>query len=139
MKYFKAFELVDPDTYARFGERSLQFFRPEALRMLDGVREFLGVPCIVNDWKSGGQYRFSGLRPRSCAIGAEYSAHRFGCAFDVKPRGMTIAAAWAKIQGAKGDPRIALIRRVEDISYTPTWLHVDTYEHDGDGILVVKP
>lgn len=132
-------ELVDKATFDRLGERAYMLFRPEALRMLQGVREFLGVPCVVNDWDKGGQYSQSGFRPSSSTVGAPYSAHRLGCAFDLKPKGMTIAAAWAKIQGAPNDPRVKLIRRVENIEKTPTWLHIDTYEHDGAGILVVNP
>jgi len=52
---------------------------------------------------------------------------------------MTIDAAWAKIKGAWSDPRIQLIRRMEDRSIATTWLHVDTFEHDAPGVLIVKP
>jgi hypothetical protein len=138
-KNFTAEEIVDRETFEKLGARSFMLFRPEALRMLDGLRDFLGVPLVINDWHRGGQYQYSGYRPASCTVGAKYSAHRLGCAFDLKPKGLTISAAWAKIQGSPNDPRLALLRRVENISATPTWLHVDTYEHDGAGILVVNP
>jgi len=138
-KFFTIEELVDKVTFEKFGQKAWQFFRPEALVMLDGVRGFLGVPCVVNDWHRGGQYQLSGFRPPSSTVGATYSAHRLGCAFDLKPKGMTISAAVAKIKGAKTDPRLRNLRRIEDPDHTPTWLHVDTYEHDNAGILVVKP
>ncbi len=138
-RFFSIKELVDPDTYHKFGDASIQFLRPEALKMLDGVREFLGVPCKVNDWHQKGQFSLSGLRPFTSSVGAPYSAHRFGCAFDLKPIGITIQAAYAKINGAKDDPRVKAIRRIEDISFTPSWLHVDTFEHSGDRFILVKP
>lgn len=138
-RFFDVRELVDPGTFSKLGDRSWIVFRPEALRMLDDVREFLGVPCVVNDWYKGGGFKYSGFRPPSCTVGAPLSAHRLGCAFDIKPKSMTIKAAWAKIQGAATDPRLSRVRRAEAIEDTPTWLHLDVYEHDGAGILVVKP
>jgi hypothetical protein len=37
MKYFKAYELVDPLTYARMGENALSLFKPEILAAPDNL------------------------------------------------------------------------------------------------------
>lgn len=138
-KHFILQELVDRQTFADLGERGWMLFRPDALRMLDDLREFLGAPCTVNNWHRNGQYQFSGFRPMTFAQGAKYSAHRLGCGFDLKVSGMTPAQAWAKIQAHPGHTLLSRLLRVEDVAFTPTWLHVDTYEHGGGSILVVKP
>lgn len=138
-RFFKPQELVDPDTFADLGDRSLMVFRPEALRMLDELREFLSVPCVVNNWSAGGAYKYSGYRPHGCTVGAKYSAHRMGAGFDVRPRGMTVTEAFERIMANPMEPRVQRIRRIEDIEKTPTWLHVDVYEHPGSWIQIVNP
>ena len=82
-KHFKIYELVDPITYEKFGQKSWEFLDPNALITLDLLRETFG-PAVVNDWKWGGKYQWSGLRPFHCKKYAKYSQHRFGRAFDVK-------------------------------------------------------
>ena len=137
-KHFTIKELVDKKTYEMFGERSLMFFQPNALKMIDGVREFLDVPLIINDWEFGGQYQFSGYRAKWVEIGGTYSQHRLGCAFDLKPKGMTITEAYNKIIADKDNELVNLITTIENISFTPTWLHIDCRNIE-DRIMIVKP
>lgn len=139
-EHFTIKELVDKKTYEMFGERSLMFFQPNALKMLDGVREFLNVQIIVNDWAFGGNYQFSGYRAKWVEIGGTHSQHRLCSAFDLKPKGMTIVEAFNKIIFNKDNLLVNLITAIEDISFTPTWLHIDCRNiPDKDRILIVKP
>lgn len=136
--YFQVWELVPKDTYLKYGGNSFMFFNPNALRMIDDLREFLDVPLIINNWKEGGTYEFSGLRPKSCSVGAEYSQHRLGQAFDVKPLRMPIGDAFKRIIDNITDERLKYISTIEDIEFTPTWLHV-ACPNIPDRIRIVKP
>jgi len=137
-KYFHAWELVDRVTYQKFSGNSFFLFSAISLMMIDGIRDFLGVPVIINNWHEGGAYEFSGLRPISCKVGAEYSQHRLGQAFDLKPLRMPIGDAFKKIMDNISDERLKYISVIEDITYTPTWLHVDC-RNIPDRIRIVKP
>lgn len=137
-KHFTIKELVDRKTYGIFGDNAFMLFSPNALMMIDGIREFLDIPIVINNWSSGGQYQFSGFRARSVEIGAEYSQHRLGSAFDLKPKGLTIQEAFNRIISNKDDERLKLITCIEDIAFTPTWLHVDC-RNISDRIRIVKP
>lgn len=136
-KFFKIEEIIDKKTYEKFGENAWQFFPEKALLMIDGFRDFIAKPCTINNWKSGGQYEFSGFRPRWCETGAEYSMHRLGQAFDVKVFGMTIPQVYELVMKNKDDSRLQYITAIEDIQYTPTWLHIDC--RNVERIKIVKP
>lgn len=84
-KYFNIRELVPLETANKFGNDAFQFLSVNALKTLDRVREVYDSPLLVNTyiWNSslGAEYR--GFRPYNCKIGAKYSQHRLGNAFDV--------------------------------------------------------
>lgn len=136
--YFQVHELVDKKTYLKFGDDVLMFFSPVALQMLDELRDFLGVPLIINNWKDGGAFEFSGLRPAWCQVGAEYSQHRLGNAFDIKPVRMAIENAFIKIINGQTHEKLKYLTCMEDLKFTPNWLHVDS-RNIADRIRIVKP
>jgi len=88
-KHFKLYELVDKYTYEKYGQDAWMFFNPNALRMIDGVWEYVDTVLkprktviIINNWKWGGRLQERGLRPIYMTTGAKYSQHRFGNGFD---------------------------------------------------------
>lgn len=89
-KYFKLQELVHPSIYLEYGEKCWEFLQVPALLSLDQLREAFG-PLIINTWHepklqaAWGLRQFSGLRPFDSKIGAEYSQHKLGGAFDIMP------------------------------------------------------
>lgn len=122
MKYFKAYELVDRATYERDGETALRFFRPDALLALDNLREFFGVPVIVNNWFTGGSFQWRGLRNPRCPQFSIGSQHSIGNAFDLDIMGYTAAEARDKIIENKFHPLLSSIMRLEaDVR----WVHFD--------------
>lgn len=137
-KYFNMWELVNQETYLKFGDSAIMLLNPLLLITLDGLREILGVPLIVNNWREGGTYEYSGYRPIDCTIGAKYSQHRLGNAADIKPLRMTIGDAFNKIINNKEDERIKELTTIENIAYTPSWLHVSC-QNIPDRIRIVKP
>jgi hypothetical protein len=125
MKYFKLEELVPKETFEQFGASAWMVFKPEALEMLDGVREFLATPLVINDWHIGGKFNFSGYRPHWCNVGAKGSAHREGMAFDCKSDKYTAEEMRQKILADIDNPMLKYINRIEaDVG----WLHVDLFE-----------
>ena len=135
-QYFQLYELVPPEIFKERGQRAWEMLRPEALAMLDGLRKKFG-PIKINDWMDGGHYTESGLRRFDSKTGAEFSMHRYGCAFDAKFRDVLPAEAHAYILAHQGE--FPLITAIEAIESTPTWVHADTRNSDRTGIWIVHP
>ena len=135
--HFKAYELCDPATYEIYGEQALQFFRPEALQMLDQLSAFFQVPILINNWKSGGPFQWRGLRTIECTQGSARGAHRLGAGWDFNVQGKTPQEVYDTILANPDE--FPAIKRMENIEKTPTWTHCDTIEFDGGGILIVEP
>jgi hypothetical protein len=123
MKYFILPELVDRTTYAREGEDGWKLFHPNILEVLDGIREFFGVPITVNNWWKGiGSFQYRGYRPHDCLIGASQSYHKRGMAFDFDVKGLDADTVRGMILEHQDDPLLHLIQRMEsDVS----WVHID--------------
>lgn len=133
---FSLQELAAPEIVAARGERAWELFDERALRTLQALRDRFGR-IGINDWHNGGTFRLSGLRPFSTGIGAAYSQHKFGRAFDCKPRDTTVRAMYDAILAAPQD--FPFLTVLEDIAHTPTWLHFDCRMHGRGGIWIVKP
>ena len=133
-KHYKIQELVDPDTYGRFGEEAWMFFNPAFLRSADAVRDHFGVRCTINNWLWGGNRKWSGLRPRLCSIGAGYSQHRFGNAGDILLDGVRAEDARKEILEHKDD----IFTEVMCLEDEVDWLHMDCRNIPGR-IRLVKP
>lgn len=83
-KYFKTHELVGPTLYAKYNGAPILWLAIDerVLKTLDALREEYG-PMIVNNWKTGGPRKESGLREMDSKTGAQLSQHKFGRAADV--------------------------------------------------------
>jgi len=114
---------VDPQVYKTYGQTAWKFLNPNALEALDIMREVFG-PLYINDWKWGGDFTESGLRSPTSHVGSVMSAHRRGCAFDVKSKKYSAdeIRAWFK-QSLKDGHRVTeLVNEVE--LGTETWTHI---------------
>lgn len=140
-RHFKIYELVDKKTFDRFGLQAWMLLNPLALQALDGIREFFtalrgkDTPVTVNNYHSGGPFQYRGLRPHSCTVGAEYSQHRLGNAFDCDIAGISADEARKIIVKHRNDPRFLFINCLEaDVN----WLHFDC-RNIPDRIRIVHP
>lgn len=127
MKHFKAQELVPPSVYNVRGDKSIQLFDTNALKLIDWLRDRYGSTTI-NDWSWGGNFSQSGLRTVEFYGSDEsyhksFSQHKYGRAFDLKFKDVSaeeirtdLKAMW-ELQGL-GFP----ITLEDDVS----WVHVDT-------------
>ena len=122
---FTVSELVCPHTFARFGERSWQFFDTNTLNTLLVLRrEILRVPLIINN----GEHTQRGLRCNLCSIvkgqKKQYlSAHLMGKGFDVVSTEVTAQEMRDKI--FENADKLPVPIRIED---GVSWLHFDTFD-----------
>lgn len=131
-KHFQLQELVDPETYEKLGSNSWIVLDPRAVMTLDQLRARFGI-CTVNNWVSGGAFRYRGFRPPQCDVGAKLSQHRFGRAFDCTFN----ASAYAVREYILANPHeFPHITTLED---EVTWLHFDVRDTGRPGIMVIKP
>lgn len=134
-KHFDIEELVDRATFEQFGQKAWMLLNPIALRQLDNLRDYFGVPVTVNSWKEGGPFQFRGFRPRSYNLGGEFSQHRMGCAFDLDVKGMAASAVRQEILTHKDHLSLKDINCLED---KVNWVHFDV-RNSPNRILLVQP
>ena len=115
-KHFKAEELLPK------GVTDTTLLNAKLLQLIDEVRELLGVPCTINNYATGGDRQWCGLRTDKCAIGAPHSQHKLGCAADLHPAGMSAEVARAKVKEAVAK---GLLKNLGGVELNVTWLHVD--------------
>ena len=134
-EHFDIKELVDKKTYDSLGKRSIELLDPYMLWTIDRLRERYGS-ITINNWAWGGQYQFSGFRPKNCSIGALYSQHRLGKAFDLKFKDYSAEQIRALIKVNYNEDDFKFISCVE--LDTPTWVHIDS-RHIEDRIRWINP
>ena len=120
-RYFKAFELVPPDVFKKWGDRSFMFMDPRLLWTLDQLREDWG-PMTINDYAYGGIRTASGLRIPNTPHYRPFSQHSFGRAADCLFRDASADAVRKRILFAKRAYAHHYIRGVE---LEVSWLHID--------------
>ena len=70
-------EFVPPETYKKYGEKSVWFINPNIVLFLQWIKDnYNGAIVTVNNWYWGGDRKYSGYRPPDCPIGADESAHK---------------------------------------------------------------
>lgn len=137
-KNFDLRELVSPEAYDKLGHAAHWLLDPRLIAVVQAIRDLAGKPITVNDWHTGGQHKQSGYRMPDCTTGAALSQHRFGRAADLKIAGMTPGEALQLV--TQNWPALSALglSTVEDVSLTPTWLHVDVRLTGHPSLLIVK-
>jgi len=138
-KHFDLRELVPPELYnkSNIGDRVFDAINVNTPSVLEQLRAACG-PIMINTWHNGGSYKNSGLRAPDSLVGAKYSAHKMGTAFDLK---FADTSPFSVFKNILAEPdKWPFIRRMEDASITKTWLHIEisTLEREGP-IYIFKP
>lgn len=142
-------EYIDPRTYFNTKANGFMLMDEDIFILTQKLRDYYDKPISINNWwnyydknrhilsveqiikdiedlnSKGRLHIWSGLRTPQCKIGAKGSAHRFGKAAD--PKGDEKVFFKIIEDNAKEFYNEGL-RRVEDISITRGWLHIDTME-----------
>ena len=140
-QHFKIWELIDKETFERWGGSAWMFLNPAALQMIDGLWEFATAyggkktSIVINDWHWGGHLQQRGLRTPSCTIGGKLSQHRFGNAFDCFVEGFTAEEMRQAILENYDTYRLQWINCIEA---GVDWLHLDC-RNIPDRIRIVRP
>ncbi len=121
-KHFRLDELVHPEILKSHGKQAWCLLDPRMLRVLDWFRDYLGL-IVINDYAGGGCFKNSGLRT---TFGSPGSAHRFGCGFDIKVKDREPPEVHHFIKNNERELYRIGLRRVEHVSATPTWTHIDS-------------
>ena len=141
-------EFVDPFTYFHDPRNGLGKIDHQLFDIAQKLRDLDGKPKVINNWwglykhyekeltcndiiklieESPAHRKWSGYRPEHCPIGAKLSAHRSGQAIDMVGNGLHL---FGLIKENAQEFYNLGVRRLEDPSITPTWLHVDTLERN---------
>jgi len=136
IKHFCLEELVDPSYIQIFGSGAIRYIDRELLLDLDQLSEDIGG-IIVNNYSRGGRLSESGLRRLDTATGAKLSLHKYGKAFDCHPLKLSPQELYKHILDNR--KKYPSIMRMEDITKTPGWVHIDSGWHPNDLIMIVQP
>jgi uncharacterized protein YcbK (DUF882 family) len=131
-------ELVCPEAYTALGDNAKWLLDPKLVAVVQEIRNLAGKSITVNNWHVGGNYKESGYRMPNSTTGASLSQHRLGRAADLKIAGMTPTQALKLVQDNWSKLSALGLSAVEDISCTPSWLHVDVRWTDQNTLLIVK-
>jgi len=127
--WFKVQEFINPTTYAREGDKSIELIDHKLIAIADFVREDTDLPVTINNWHEGGQYEESGLRDKDSKTGAPKSMHKLGKGMDLKIKGWD-GQKWYDYVKLNSKKLYDLgLRRIEDKKISTTWCHMDTKEH----------
>lgn len=135
-------EVICPEIYRLFGESSIRFMDVRVVMAWQYIREITGKPVHFNNWWNGGDLDERGLRLFTTKTGAKYSMHKYGNALDGSVEGMTSAQVHDLILDEKNQTYFiqnGMITRLEDLDYTPTWVHTDNAFTGLDNIQIIKP
>jgi hypothetical protein len=160
-QHFDVREFVPKHIWDSFGTASTWFVNPRLVHIAEFYKSFWftyykkknekvkNVLIIINNWHTGGQYQWRGLRTSQCTEGATNSQHRYMNAFDseiiiVMADGSTQEASYKEVHDViQANEREFLangVTCVEDQSIATGWLHTDCrWVVDQTKILIVKP
>ncbi len=95
------------------------------------LRKLFGKPMIINNWYTGGTYTLRGWRPKNCPIGAKFSMHKKGKAFDFDIVGLTDNQVKEIVIKNEKELYKLGVRRMESREDAGTWCHLDTLDVKG--------
>lgn len=127
-KFFKITEFVPQEIYNKFLDSSWMLLDARILYSIEQLRINLNKPIIVNNWKSGGEFRYRGFRPIEYKC-SQFSQHKFGRALDFDVVGMT--AEEVRLYILKNQSKYKYITRIED---KVNWVHIDCANGAWNGI-----
>jgi len=113
------------------------FLDPKLPLLAQAYRDWFEAPLIINNKYRGGSFDFRGFRPHYTEVGARYSQHRFGRAFDSHIKGLSYAKMYQEIlENFEYFSRYGLTT-LEDIKDTKGWVHSDMRYTPNNNLLIV--
>lgn len=125
-RHFSIEELTPP------GYQDWGLLHPKLLELLDEIRDLIGGPMIVNNWKRGGNHTLRGWRPDECKVGAKNSFHKKGMAADFDVPGSTADEIREKL--IRWKTKEGKLAHLGGIEMGVSWCHVDC-RNDGRSLM----
>jgi hypothetical protein len=138
-KHFDIKEFVPPEVYKLGEERAYMMLDQNMLKMMDGLREFFGVPIYVNNWSLGGSRSYRGYRTPDCNVGAAYSQHKFGRAADMDIEGYAAEDARDARDAIIKNQKSPLLNWITCLEDDVSWVHADCRNIKTETIVLFKP
>lgn len=166
-QHFDVRELVPKHIWDQFGVKSTWFVNPRIIHILEFYKSFWlayykkkylaihgedrvkSVLIRVNNWHTGGEYQWRGIRTDQCTEGGRNSQHRYKDGVDCEILvnfidGSRIEADYKEVHKVVLDNEREFMSHgvtcVEDPAIATGWLHSDCrWIMDQKHILVVKP
>jgi len=134
-KNFHLEEKVPESIYLDYGNNAIKFLDPRSIILSQKLRDYLGVPMIINNWKDGGPLNYRGFRPFGCGVGSDTSQHCFGRADDFDSPLLSPQEIRAKIVKV----RDSLFPEITFIEVGINWVHVDMRKTWQDKLIFWHP
>lgn len=118
---------------------STWFIDDRIIKIAQFMRDRFNSSMFINTWHTGSkkQYNYRGYRSFDCEVGANYSQHKFGRAFDHNFIEYSPIEIYKDIIENEQLYYDQGVRAIENIDLTPTWIHIDIRETKQDKILIV--
>jgi len=117
-------EFLHPSLIKALGDqKSIQLIDRRVVLFAQALRDHLGKPITLNNWHSGGERMFSGVRPFDSSVGSFYSQHKYGRAGDHVVAGFTADELIELCRKEFNGKFKGLITTIE--LGTNGWLHAD--------------
>jgi len=130
-KYFKIYELIDPELYRIYGEKAWRFFDPRILYSIDQIRKFFKRKVTINNWYWNGNFQWRGLRTFHYKLFYFSSMHNFGRGLDFDVEGYTAEQVRRILRANQNRKEFRYISYVED---NVNWVHIDCRNSNKKGM-----
>jgi len=123
---FNIEEFVDKDTYNKFKWDSIWFIDHRLIKIAQTLRNQFGS-ITINNWSSGGNRNWSGLRTKKSSYYTPYSQHSFGRAMDMIFNDFTADEIREEI---KNNEEYWFGLGIRAIEKNVNWVHIDVRHTD---------
>ena len=138
--HFDLREFVPKEIFDLYGPKSIWFVDFRLIESMEWLRTYFNASITINNWHTGGHMQNRGFRSPLSTVGGRLSQHKAGRACDFNVAGMTVQDTYSAIFNDWATIRQhTFFTTMEDISYTPTWCHLDGRHTGTNELLIVKP
>ena len=125
-RHFAIHELVPPKIYKKYGEKAWRFVPVILIISIDTIKDrFPNGTMTINNYKWGGERKWSGLRTFLSSFFSKTSMHSFGNAIDAIFSAYDVEEVR---QDIINNPEV--YPHIKGLELNVTWLHADCRNED---------
>jgi len=138
-KNFIIQEFVPENLYNIWGNKSIYFVDKRCFKIAQFIRDRFNKTTTINNWYFGNTLNNRGFRMPNSTVGGTLSQHKFGRAIDFNVDGMSSKEIFEDIKNNKELYFNNFITTVENVKYTPSWIHLDCRFTNQKELIFVNP